>query len=185
MPNEDLELTCVQCGEKFIFTKTEQQQWARRGFVHQPKRCRKCREERRARMQQQFYSSSGYDSNRGIYRAPSFRNEQQPYRGIYRSPMEGSKLPPKNYEITCSKCGETDVIPFKPAMGRDVFCHSCYEEMKKSGFKNRKKPGEQSAKPAADPKQSNQAESAPQSQPQQPTEAGQKQSPDDPEPRQD
>jgi CxxC-x17-CxxC domain-containing protein len=174
MPTEDLELSCVQCGEKFMFTKVEQQQWARRGFVHQPKRCRKCREERRARMQQSYCSSGGYGSNQGIYRAPAFRNEQDTSRGIYRSPMQGARMPPRTYEITCSKCGETDVIPFTP--GRDVFCHSCYQEMKKSGFKNRKKPADESSKPAG--------AGAGEPQPQQPAATGPEQPPKEPEPRQ-
>ncbi len=142
MHYEDIELACVQCGEKFVFSKSEQQHWAKRGFVHKPKRCKKCRDERRSRMQN-FYGSSG---SQGIYRAPSFRNERN-YKNEYRSPMAGSwKHQPREYDITCSKCGAKDTIPFKPAPGREIFCHACYEEIKKSGFKKkRSKPASRGA----------------------------------------
>jgi CxxC-x17-CxxC domain-containing protein len=135
MHYEDIELSCVQCGEKFVFSRSEQQHWAKRGFVHKPKRCKKCRDERRARMQN-FYGSSG--GNQGIYRAPSFRNERN-YKNEYRSPMSGSwKHQAREYEITCSKCSAKDTIPFKPAPGREIFCHACYEEVKKSGFRKKR-----------------------------------------------
>jgi CxxC-x17-CxxC domain-containing protein len=135
MHYEDIELSCVQCGEKFVFSRSEQQHWARRGFVHKPKRCKKCRDERRSRMQNFYGSSSG---SQGIYRAPSFRNERD-YRSEYRSPMSGSwKQQTREYEINCSKCGAKDTIPFKPAPGREIFCHACYEEVKKSGFRKKR-----------------------------------------------
>jgi CxxC-x17-CxxC domain-containing protein len=128
MQYEDIELTCIQCGEKFVLTKSEQQQWARRGFIHRPKRCRKCREERRAGRMQGYYHSKDQDHTQNIYRAPAFRNEDN-YQSAYRSPMERERQwrnPPRTYEITCHKCGEKDTIPFKPAPGRNVYCHKCH-----------------------------------------------------------
>lgn len=38
--------------------------------------------------------------------------------------------PRELFDITCSKCGETAQVPFKPAEGRAVFCKKCYEEQK-------------------------------------------------------
>ena len=46
----------------------------------------------------------------------------------------------KDYEITCSKCGEKDHIPFRPSPGRDVFCHACFEGIRKSGYKKKPEP---------------------------------------------
>ncbi|MFH1435535.1 MAG: zinc-ribbon domain containing protein [Pseudomonadota bacterium] len=133
MQHEDLEMTCVECGDGFVFTRTEKQQWAKRGFVHTPKRCRRCREERRKRQKNSYPSNDQY-SVQNIYRAPAFQNEQQ-WKSSYRSPMERPAR--RDYEITCSKCGEKDRIPFRPSPGRDVFCHACYEEIKKSGYKKK------------------------------------------------
>ena len=140
MQHEDLELTCVECGDSFVFTRTEKQQWAKRGFVHAPKRCRRCREERRKR-QKSFNTSNDQYSVQNIYRAPAFQDEKQ-WKSSYRSPMERPAR--RDYEITCSKCGQKDHIPFRPSPGRDVFCHDCYGEIKKPGFK--KKPDKEKEK---------------------------------------
>ncbi|MBI2640629.1 MAG: hypothetical protein HYW91_01925 [Candidatus Sungbacteria bacterium] len=32
------------------------------------------------------------------------------------------------YDITCSKCGAQDTVPFPPTAGRDVFCKNCWRE---------------------------------------------------------
>jgi CxxC-x17-CxxC domain-containing protein len=32
----------------------------------------------------------------------------------------------ETFEITCSKCGEEDTIPFEPTRGEAVYCHDCY-----------------------------------------------------------
>lgn len=37
----DVEITCVQCREKFVFTEKEQENFYRRNMP-QPQRCRKC-----------------------------------------------------------------------------------------------------------------------------------------------
>jgi CxxC-x17-CxxC domain-containing protein len=128
MNKHDIELTCIQCGQKFIFTKAEQQQWSKRGFVHYPKRCKKCREERRKKAQEYYGIYNGSYMNE--YRSPAFRNEQKNYQSIYRSPMDSAKIIHKGYEIICARCGQSDVIPFKPPAGRQVFCHDCYEAIK-------------------------------------------------------
>ena len=39
---EDLQLTCFECGEHFIFSAGEQKYYEKRGF-HQPKHCENCR----------------------------------------------------------------------------------------------------------------------------------------------
>ncbi|MFY9463011.1 MAG: CxxC-x17-CxxC domain-containing protein [Candidatus Sungiibacteriota bacterium] len=32
------------------------------------------------------------------------------------------------YDITCSKCGAPDSVPFPPTAGRDVYCKNCWRE---------------------------------------------------------
>ena len=48
MDYEDKELSCVECGEAFVFTAGEQEFYTDKGFKNEPKRCPKCRKERKA-----------------------------------------------------------------------------------------------------------------------------------------
>lgn len=47
MDFQDKVLTCVSCGEEFVFTAGEQQFFAEKGFEHPPKRCRPCKAKRK------------------------------------------------------------------------------------------------------------------------------------------
>ena len=48
MSFEDKTIACVDCGAEFTFTADEQQRFAERGFTNEPKRCKTCREARKA-----------------------------------------------------------------------------------------------------------------------------------------
>src|SRR5690242_20482746 len=48
MSFEDKTIVCVDCGAEFTFTADEQQRFAERGFTNEPKRCKTCREARKA-----------------------------------------------------------------------------------------------------------------------------------------
>ena len=41
---EDKILGCVECGEEFIFSAGNQQFFAERGLMYEPKRCKACRD---------------------------------------------------------------------------------------------------------------------------------------------
>jgi len=43
----DMEITCAECGNSFPFTEREQDYYRERGLSH-PKRCKPCRDARRA-----------------------------------------------------------------------------------------------------------------------------------------
>ncbi|NLG85553.1 MAG: zinc-binding protein [Firmicutes bacterium] len=45
---EDKVLTCRSCGTSFVFSREEQEFFARHGLHHEPKHCRECRQARRA-----------------------------------------------------------------------------------------------------------------------------------------
>ena len=45
---EDMTLTCRECGAEFVFTASEQEFYASKGFQNQPSRCPACRAARRA-----------------------------------------------------------------------------------------------------------------------------------------
>jgi CxxC-x17-CxxC domain-containing protein len=36
-------------------------------------------------------------------------------------------------QATCSACGKTTTVPFKPTQGRPVFCRECFQQRKSAG----------------------------------------------------
>ena len=47
MAYEDRSLTCVDCGQSFIFSADDQTYHAEKGYTNEPKRCSSCRQGRR------------------------------------------------------------------------------------------------------------------------------------------
>ncbi len=45
---EDKTLVCRECGQEFVFTASEQQFYADKGFQNEPGRCKACRDKRKA-----------------------------------------------------------------------------------------------------------------------------------------
>ena len=45
---QDKTLTCRECGAEFVFTASEQEFYAEKGFQNEPSRCPSCRAARRA-----------------------------------------------------------------------------------------------------------------------------------------
>ena len=57
---QDKTLTCRDCGNEFVFSASEQEFFAEKGFQNEPTRCRECRMKRRnanggARPERQMY----------------------------------------------------------------------------------------------------------------------------------
>jgi CxxC-x17-CxxC domain-containing protein len=103
----DRTLTCADCGQEFVFTASEQQFYTDRGFSD-PRRCRNCRAARKAQM------SSGGDSMGG---------------GGYSSGGSSGyreRRPREMFEATCSNCGKTAMVPFRPTSGKPVYCDDCF-----------------------------------------------------------
>ena len=46
---EDKTLVCRECGNEFVFTASEQQFYADKGFQNEPGRCKACRDKRKDR----------------------------------------------------------------------------------------------------------------------------------------
>lgn len=61
MAFEERSLQCADCGASFPFTAEEQEFFASKGYVNDPKRCPSCRSNRRA----ERFGSSGGGSSRG------------------------------------------------------------------------------------------------------------------------
>jgi len=48
MSFQDKSLTCVDCGQTFVFTAGEQEFYAQKGFQNAPKRCKSCKVTKRS-----------------------------------------------------------------------------------------------------------------------------------------
>lgn len=35
----------------------------------------------------------------------------------------------KMFDVTCSKCGAPTQVPFKPIIGKEVYCKDCYKKL--------------------------------------------------------
>ena len=94
----DRTMTCVQCGNEFVFSAEDQQYHAGRGY-QDPKRCPTCRAERRS------------NSGRGSYGGG----------GGYDRPQR------QMFSTTCSRCGKEALVPFEPRGDKPVYCSDCYQ----------------------------------------------------------
>ena len=97
---EDKSITCVDCGEEFLFTAGEQAFYRERGLTNEPTRCKNCREKRKAGRSM----TGGGGGGGGGYG----RSEKQ------------------MYPATCSNCGRDTEVPFAPTAGRPVLCRDCF-----------------------------------------------------------
>ncbi|MEX1376470.1 MAG: zinc-ribbon domain containing protein [Eubacteriales bacterium] len=50
---EDKTLACADCGDDFVFSASEQEFYAEKGFQNEPKRCPDCRKARKSDRRQQ------------------------------------------------------------------------------------------------------------------------------------
>lgn len=51
---KDKTITCVDCGTDFVFTARDQEFYAEKGFNNEPKRCRSCRDKKKAEKNTKF-----------------------------------------------------------------------------------------------------------------------------------
>ena len=103
----DRTMTCADCGQEFMFSASEQQFYADRGFSD-PRRCPTCRAQRKAARGSSGGGYGGYDSAMGG-------------GGGYRE-----RPPREMFEAICSNCGKTAQVPFRPTSGKPVFCDDCF-----------------------------------------------------------
>ncbi|MPZ22541.1 MAG: zinc-binding protein [Dehalococcoidia bacterium] len=103
----DKTLTCRDCGTSFVFTQSEQDFYAGKGFMNEPSRCPDCRNARKA--------SGGGGGGGGGYSG-----------GYARAPREMHKA-------TCSSCGNEAEVPFVPRGDRPVYCSDCFSKQRDAG----------------------------------------------------
>jgi CxxC-x17-CxxC domain-containing protein len=110
----DKTLTCADCGQQFVFTASEQDFYAQRGFT-EPRRCPSCRASRKAARN----SAGGGSSYGGGYGGGGGYSAG----GYERAPRE-------MFSATCSNCGREAQVPFRPTSGKPVYCSDCFRSMR-------------------------------------------------------
>lgn len=147
MEYQDRQLTCLDCSQPFVFTAGEQEFYARKGFKEEPKRCKPCREARKARRNGPGPAANGaghgggygmggmgmdagdLDDNIGNRIAPASAprgsRDGRDFGGGRRGGGGGGGGR-EMYDATCAQCGAPARVPFRPTAGRPVYCRSCY-----------------------------------------------------------
>jgi len=123
MEYQDKPLTCIECGQQFIFTAGEQEFYDRKGFKEIPKRCRPCREARKTR-------GPGGNSRGPSDGAPREERAPRSEGGGGRGGRGGSR---EMFDAVCASCGKPARVPFRPAAGRPVYCRECYATKRGEG----------------------------------------------------
>ena len=121
----DKTLTCADCGQQFVFTASEQDFYAQRGFT-EPRRCPADRAARKAARQSSGAGySSGYSDAGGGYGGGYSAGGGYSSGGYDRGPRE-------MFSATCSNCGNEARVPFRPTSGKPVYCDDCFQQQRRS-----------------------------------------------------
>src|SRR5436305_13381366 len=133
----DKNLTCADCGQEFVFTASEQDFYAQRGFT-EPRRCPSCRASRKAARNSTGGGSSSYGSSYGEsggYSAGgSYSSGGGGYGGSSSSGGYRDRGPREMFSATCSNCGKEAQVPFRPTSGKPVYCSDCFRTMRGSSY---------------------------------------------------
>jgi CxxC-x17-CxxC domain-containing protein len=127
----DKVLTCADCSQDFVFTASEQDFYAGRGFT-EPRRCSSCRASRKAARGDTGGGSSGYSDRGGSGtgygdRGTGYGDSSGGYGGGSSSGGGGySRGPREMFTATCSNCGKEAQVPFRPTSGKPVYCSDCF-----------------------------------------------------------
>ena len=130
----DKNLTCADCGQEFVFTASEQDFYAQRGFT-EPRRCPSCRASRKAARSS---SGAGYGSGSDSYGSSSGGGYSA--GGSYSAGGYGGggggygagrdRGTREMFTATCSNCGNEARVPFRPTSGKPVYCSDCFRTMR-------------------------------------------------------
>ena len=124
----DKTLTCADCGQQFVFTASEQDFYAQRGFS-EPRRCASCRASRKAA---RGNGGGGYgaSSGGGYSGSSSYGSGGGGYGGGRGGYGERERGPREMFSATCSNCGKEAMVPFRPTSGKPVYCSDCFRSMR-------------------------------------------------------
>jgi CxxC-x17-CxxC domain-containing protein len=122
----DKTLTCADCGQQFVFTASEQDFYAQRGFS-EPRRCASCRASRKAA---RGNGGGGYGASSGGGYSSSSYGSGGGYGGGGGGYAERERGPREMFSATCSNCGKEAMVPFRPTSGKPVYCSDCFRSMR-------------------------------------------------------
>jgi CxxC-x17-CxxC domain-containing protein len=122
----DKTLTCADCGQEFVFTASEQDFYAQRGFT-EPRRCASCRASRKAARQSSDAGGYGSYGAGGGYSAGGYSGGGG---GGYSGGGYRDRGPREMFSATCSNCGREAQVPFRPTSGKPVYCSDCFRSMR-------------------------------------------------------
>ena len=120
----DKNLTCADCGQEFVFTASEQDFYAQRGFT-EPRRCPSCRASRKAARNAEGGGSSygGYGAGGGY----SAGGSSYGGGGGYGSRDRGPARDVHGHLLELRSRGQ---VPFRPTSGKPVYCSDCFRSMR-------------------------------------------------------
>ncbi len=121
---EDKTITCADCGQAFTFSASEQAFYAEKGFSDAPKRCKSCRQSRKA--QRNTGSYGGDDSYGGGSSSYGGGGGSSSYGGYSSGGGSYDRAPRQMYEAVCADCGRVAQVPFQPTGSRPVYCNDCF-----------------------------------------------------------
>jgi CxxC-x17-CxxC domain-containing protein len=122
----DKTLTCADCGQEFVFTASEQDFYAQRGFT-EPRRCASCRASRKAARNAE---SGGGGGSYGSYGAGGGYSAGGTGGGGYGGGGYRDRGPREMFAATCSNCGREAQVPFRPTSGKPVYCSDCFRSIR-------------------------------------------------------
>ena len=118
----DKVVTCADCSQDFVFTASEQEFYASRGFT-EPRRSPSCRASRKA---------ARGDTGGGSYGGGTGFGDRGSGGTGYGDSSGGyggggySRGPREMFTATCSSCGKEASVPFRPTSGKPVYCSDCF-----------------------------------------------------------
>ena len=117
----DKNLTCADCGQEFVFTASEQDFYAQRGFT-EPRRCPSCRASRKAARNAEGGGSSygGYGAGGGY----SAGRRRATAAAVATAPAIAARA--RCSPRPARSCGKEAQVPFRPTSGKPVYCSDCF-----------------------------------------------------------
>jgi CxxC-x17-CxxC domain-containing protein len=126
----DKNVTCADCGQEFVFTASEQDFYAQRGFT-EPRRCPSCRASRKAARNADGGGGSSYGgSSGGGYSSGGYSSGAGSYGGGGGGGGGYDRGPREMFTATCSSCGKDAQVPFRPTSGKPVYCSDCFRSQR-------------------------------------------------------
>jgi CxxC-x17-CxxC domain-containing protein len=142
MEFQDRSIECIDCQSPFVFTAGEQEFYERKGFREVPKRCKSCRDKRKARKEggggggERAYGGGGggYSGGGGGYSAGGYGDDVGNRAPAPARNGHGGAGQREFFDAVCAACGAPARVPFRPAAGRPVYCRDCYSNRSGGGY---------------------------------------------------